>query len=85
MLFRSGHAKSSLSQLWLLGDISFRLLDELGDLGFGELQESALAWSAISRTVHSANGADGIVINIVVLTSLAVLLILDNGLLVVLI
>lgn len=71
-----GHAESSLSQLWLLGDASFRLLD---DLGLGELQESALAWSAISRTVRSANG---IAINMVVLTNLAVLLILDDRLLV---
>ena len=70
-----GHAESSLSQLWLLGDINLRLLH---DLGLGELQESALAWSAISRTAHSANGADGIV-----LTKLVVLLlILDDRLLV---
>ena len=77
-----GHAEGSLSQLRLLGDTSLRLLDDLGGLGLGELQESALAWSAISRTVHSANGADGIVTNIVVLTRGAVLLILDDRLLV---
>lgn len=78
----SGHTESSLSQLWLLGGSSLRLLNDIRGLGLGELQESALAWSAISTTVYSANGANSIVINIVVLTSFSVLLIIDDRLLV---